>query len=177
MGTYLSCGIAKTINVKKKGYAKEVILEKLGKSVNLDIYDEPEETEDYLIFELKKDIMEKYAVEFVKEQLNIAKENSVEPEKIKHDIKDLENKKYDELMEMAEIKRYRNFQYIEGNVFSNDVSYISDGLDIIADIIVYALEGKVIMECYNSIFRYFRNLILKNSTNPIKTAAVVSLIG
>lgn len=109
MGTYLSCGIAKTINVKKKGYTKEVILEKLGKSVNLDIYDKPEETEDYLIFELKKDIMEKYAVEFIKEQLNIAKWNSTEAERMRNYIKDLVNKKYNEFMEITEAKRYHNF--------------------------------------------------------------------
>ena len=50
-------------------------------------------------------------------------------------------------------------------------------LTIFADIIVYMIDGKILMECYADMFRYLRNLILKNSNNPIKTSAVISIIG
>ncbi len=72
MGRFLECGIAKTIKVEKDRYSKEEILNKLAKSVDLNIYDAIEEREKYFELELKKDIMEKYAVNFVEEQLKIA---------------------------------------------------------------------------------------------------------
>ena len=52
MGTYLSCGIAKTIIVKKSNYTKEKILGQLEKSIDLNIYMEPYENERYLFLEM-----------------------------------------------------------------------------------------------------------------------------
>ena len=54
---------------------------------------------------------------------------------------------------------------------------ISKNLDIYADIIEYISDGKIIMECWDSMFRYIRNLIVNSSNNPIKIAAVITLVG
>ena len=80
-------------------------------------------------------------------------------------------------MEIAEKRQYAEFQLIEGNRFSNDISYIAEDLTIFADIIIYLFRGKVLMEEYYGVFRYMRNLIIKNSNNPIKTSVVVSIVG
>ncbi len=175
MGTFLCCGIAKTIIVKKERYTREEILEKIKKTIDLNIYNNPLENEKYLLLEMKREFMEKYAIKFIEEQLEIALENTSEEDKSL--IKELKDKKYDELMEFAEEKQYQNFQLIEGNIYSNDISYIANKLTIFADIIVYMIDGKILMECYADMFRYLRNLILKNSNNPIKTSAVISIIG
>ena len=177
MGRFLECGIAKTIKVEKDRYSKEKILNKLAKSVDLNIYDAMEEREKYFALELKKDIMEKYAVKFVEEQLKIAGQdiNKICGDKIS--LKDLENKKYDELMEIANEKECYNFQFLDCLFgFSNDISYIAKDLFICADIIDFLGDGKIIMECYGNVFRYFRNLAIKNSNNPIKTAMVVTIV-
>ena len=175
MGTFLCCGIAKTIIVKKERYTREKILEKIKKTIDLNIYNNPLENEKYLLLEMKREFMEKCAIKFIEEQLEIAVENTSEEDKSL--IKELKDKKYDELMQIAEEKQYQNFQLIEGNIYSNDISYIANKLTIFADIIVYMIDGKILMECYADMFRYLRNLILKNSNNPIKTSAVISIIG
>ena len=159
MGTFLCCGIAKTIIVKKERYTREEILEKIKKTIDLNIYNNPLENEKYLLLEMKREFMEKYAIKFIEEQLEIALENTSEEDKSL--IKELKDKKYDELMEFAEEKQYQNFQLIEGNIYSNDISYIANKLIIFADIIVYMIDGKILMECYADMFRYLRNLILK----------------
>ena len=177
MGRFLECGIAKTIKVEKDRYSKEEILNKLAKSVDLNMYDAMQQREKYFALELKKDIMEKYAVKFVEEQLKIAGQdiNKICGDKIS--LKDLENKKYDELMEIANEKECYNFQFLDCLFgFSNDISYIAKDLFICADIIDFLGDGKIIMECYGNVFRYFRNLAIKNSNNPIKTAMVVTIV-
>ena len=54
MGQFLSCGIAKSIFVEKASYTKEEILKKLAKSIDLNIYKEPKENEEYLFLDLKE---------------------------------------------------------------------------------------------------------------------------
>ena len=177
MGTFLCCGIAKTIIVKKESNTKEDILQKMRNAIDLNIYNEPLENEKYLLLEMKREYLEKYVIEFIEEQLEIAVQDTNEKEDHKSIIENLRNKNYDELMQIAEEKQYQNFQLVEGNIYSNDISYIANKLTIFADIIVYMIDGKILMECYTDMFRYLRNLILKNSNNPIKTSAVISIIG
>ena len=173
MGRYLSCGIAERILVDKERYSKDEILDKIKDSIDINIYD-TDESEEYVELKLKKDILEKYAIKFIEEQLKIAKINNSKIER----LKELENKKYEELMEIAHEKRYINFEFLEGYIgFSNDISYLADGLTITADIIDFLNDGKIIIECYYNLFRYFRNQVIQNSSNPIRTAMVVSLIG
>ena len=165
----------KNNNSEKRKIYKRRNIRKNKKTIDLNIYNNPLENEKYLLLEMKREFMEKYAIKFIEEQLEIALENTSEEDKSL--IKELKDKKYDELMEFAEEKQYQNFQLIEGNIYSNDISYIANKLTIFADIIVYMIEGKILMECYADMFRYLRNLILKNSKNPIKTSAVISIIG
>jgi len=176
MGTYLSCGIAKTIKVKKENFSKKEIIEKLSKAIDINIYDLSEDTDECLKFELKKDIVEKYAVKFAEEQLKIAEQDINKTDEDSMSLKSLENKKYDELMEILESNQCYNFQLIEGfRFFENDISYITKGLLVFADIIKFLDDGKAIMECYSDVFRYFRNQGIENSNNPIKTAMVVTI--
>ncbi len=180
MGAYVSCGIAKSIEIEKKGrhygnYKVDEILEEVGKEIDLNIYD-IKETERAIYLELKPKIFQENAVPFIKEQLekrNLKKDYTKEDLK---KLKDLEGKSYEELIEIAEEKSCRPFQLIEGCILTNDISYISDSkFEMHADIIIYILDGKAFMECYSDIFYYFRKTIIDGSNNPIKSSVVITL--
>lgn len=184
MGKFLCVGIATKVFVKKDGYSKEKIINQLKKTLDLKIYDEPIEDEKFLLLGMKTEYIEKYAVPFVEEQLKIVLENMVdieEYERISKNLKELlensKGKNYEELMQMAEEQQSINFELAEGNLFTNDISYIGDGLTIFADLITYLNDGKIIMESYYDMFRYFRNTIIKSSNSPIKTSAMISIVG
>lgn len=184
MGRFLCAGIATKVFVKKDGYySKEKIMNQLKKTLDLKIYDEPIEDEKFLLLGMKTEYIEKYAVQFVEEQLNIVLENMVDTrdyERISEGLKELlensKGKNYEELMQMAEEKHNINFQLIEGDLFTNDISYIGNRLTIFADLITYLSDGKIVMETYYDMFRYFRNTIIKSSNSPIKTAAMISIV-
>lgn len=180
MGAYLSCGIAKSIAIDKKQrfcgkYEKEEILEEIKKEIDLNIYD-IKETENAIYLELKPKIFEENAVAFVKEQLE---KRNLNKDYVKEDlekIKKLEGKDYEELIEAAKEKSCRPFQLIEGCILTNDISYISDSkFEIHADIIIYIMDGKAIMECYSDLFYYLRKTIMNESNNPIKSSVVLTL--
>lgn len=184
MGRFLCVGIATKVFVKKDGYSKEKIMYQLKKSLDLKIYDEPIEDEKFLLLGMKKEYIEKYAVPFVEEQLKIVLENMADIEdyeRISKNLKELlensKGKNYKELVQMAEEQQNINFELAEGNLFTNDISYIGDGLTIFADLITYLNDGKIVMETYYDMFRYFRNTIIKSSDSPIKTSAMISIVG
>lgn len=44
-----------------------------------------------------------------------------------------------------------------------------------ADGVDYLVEGKAVMECYDSLFTYIHNMIRKTSANPLKDTVAVLL--
>ena len=156
---------------------KNVISCNVVNAIDLNIYMKPWENERYLFLEMKREFIENYAIKFVEEQLKTAEKNDNQKEDYKNLIEQLKDKKYDDLVQIAEHKKYENFQLIEGSEYSNDISYITEELTVFADIISYIDDGKILMECYYDMFRYLRNLIIKSSINPIKTSVVISIIG
>ena len=180
MGQYLACGIATEIRVEKnwKSATNEKILEEMGKKINLEIYDIY--TDDKIIcLNIKEDLFEKYAVSFIEEQLEIIKETLTHDFEIEglQDLKKLKGKTYNELIEVSNEKSCFFFQMLEGNRYCNPVGYLAEGETVYADVITYISEGKIYMECFNGMFDYIRRLIINSSTNPIKTAVVVTIIG
>lgn len=182
MGRYLDCGIATKITILKDGgylkrrYSKEEILEEIGKELNLNIYN-VEESEKEVCLNIKENILEDNIVDFITEQLNELKDRD---EYIEEDLGKLQKIKglnYSEIMEIANQKSIYVLQYLEGCRFANDITYITDKFIAYADIISFIGNGKIFMEEYYRIFYYIRNLIIKSSKNPIKTAAVITIIG
>ncbi|MDO5556885.1 MAG: hypothetical protein Q4G05_01385 [Clostridia bacterium] len=182
MGQYLACGFAKKIYIKLEYQnKKEDVLKKMKKEFDLSIYDYSEKG-DYLIFEMKKDLFEKYAIDFIKEQLKdtfYKKHNKMYERSKEHYERflKLEGKSYDELMEIFEEKNNVYFQLLEGSRVCNLINYITDEYYTFADIVTFCSDGKIFMEEQNEIFYYLRKKIIKSSKSPIKTSAVVSIIG
>ena len=53
--------------------------------------------------------------------------------------------------------------------------YSSEKLYLSADGVDYLVEGKAVMECYDSLFTYIHNMIRKTSANPLKDTVAVLL--
>jgi len=88
------------------------------------------------------------------------------------------HKKYKEIMEVANRGYAYNFQYMEGYVANNRVSYLfKRGVDAYCDLISIERDGKTIFECYYDIFSLFRNSVIDSLQNELKYALVVTLIG
>lgn len=178
MGQYLSCGIATEIIVEKRWDSTEKILEKMKNKIDLNIYDISQD-DKYICLSIKEDIFEKYAIPFIEEQLEPVKNNLTTEKELRSlkNFEELKGKSYEELIKISNEKSNYFFQRTEGNRVCNDVSYLTDGNIAYADVINYISDGKIFMECYHDIFDYIRSLMIKSSTNPIRTAAVVTIIG
>ena len=180
MGQYIGCGIATKLTVRKKSdrtwneLPREELLNILSKQLDLSIFSVAEDDE-YLYLTVKEELLENNILSFINEQL--LKINSKYYKDDLDKLKKLKGKKYQDLLEEAEDGSISSFDLMEGNKYSNNVSYLTNGdHECYADTIVYFCEGKVLMECYYHLFKYMRKLIIEGSKNPIKNAVMVALI-
>lgn len=176
MGRYLSCGIATNLTIKKNYYNRGEVFEKIKDEINLDIYRITED-ENMIYLDIKEKVFEDYAIDFILEQLDSIKEKSKHVYEALEELEQVKGKSYNELIDISKEKSIYTFQFMEGSLWSNDISYLCDDLEIHADVISYILDGKIIIESYYELFRYFREKIIKTSNSPIKTACVVLTIG
>lgn len=176
MGQYLECGIAQRIIVESRyNEDNKTILERIGKNIDLSIYNVIEE-DDCIELEMKKEIFEKYAVDFIIEQSKYFGEYG------RFDLDSLlkiKGLKYDELIDIANEKSVYNFQFLDGNYINMDISYLDPKSDcrIYGDFISFIGDGKAFFECYNRIFTYLRNCIINSSNNPIRSSAIITIYG
>lgn len=171
----LNCGVATCISIKKGGYSTEEILEDLRLSMNLDIFD-IEDKEEYLYLNIKEDIFEDNIIDFIKSQITIAGKKYLE-----RDFKFLEEFKGKTLDEMIEYsKDYNRLPFYHSNGYfsiSNDISYIFTNIrcSATADMVTYITEGKIIMECWFSIFKYLREKLVNATDNILKDALFLTI--
>ena len=61
--------------------------------------------------------------------------------------------------------------------FCNDINYIAEesNLGMYADILSFFSCGKVLIECYNELFDYLRDKIIKAIDNPLKDSIFITL--
>ncbi len=178
MGRYLACGIAikMVIENERAGEDKDKILKDLGKKVDLDLY-EITDKDSNIILTMKKELLEKYAVDCILEQLEYCREKYKKEEKEK--VKKIKGLKYDELMKSAKEDHIYSFELFEGSHFSSDISYLLEfsRANIFCDMIYYVIDGKVDFECWYEMFTYFRSCIIKSSTSPLSSSLVIDIIG
>ena len=156
MGTYLSCGIATKITISKR-YSEDndKIIERI----------------------LKKELIEKHAVDFAIEQVEKLSER--DKKEAKESIEKLRGLNFEKMIEKAKEEPVYEFQLYEGNRVCNDISYLDPdhNCQIYCDIISIICEGKAFFECYWRMFGYLRNCIIESSKNPIRTATFVTIVG
>lgn len=175
MEQYLQCGIAQKIEIESV-YKEDnkTVLERIGENIDLSLYN-INKGPQYIKLEMKKEIFEKYAVDFIKEQLELFWK--YDKRHFEKNLQRLRNLKYEELIDIAKEKDINNFQFLESKGVWNNISYLDTErfCTIYCDSISYMGLSKVNMNNYNSIFTYLRNCIIKSSDNPIKTSAVITM--
>lgn len=175
MGQYLSVSLAKTIYMQKnsKEESFENVKESLSSLFDLSLYDINNES-DYFVLEMKKEPFQKEIVNLmceICESITFA-----EKEYMQKIIEDIKSKNYKQIMEMAE-RNSMYFRYGKGSHVSNDISYLLNNHRGFCDTIDFIYDGKIFMECYNNIFYYLRNSIIKGIKNPLGKSIVVTMIG
>ena len=178
MGQYIQAGICNRIKVSKREMEQnrvnfEEFKEGLAKEISLELY-EVEEFESAYIFSLRNDVLENGdLVKFLVEQyelLNIAKDRTV---KIIDSLKAVG--RADDIIELAEQKKYENFQSI--SIYDNIYCTLWEHRVMVEyEMMIFLLEGKIVMECYRRFLRYIENLIVKISSYELRGAVKV-LIG
>lgn len=175
MEQYLQCGIAQKIiieNIYKED--NKIILERIGENINLDLYNINKKPQ-FIELEMKKEIFEKYVVDFIIEQLNLFwKYEIMEKEE---NINKLKALKYEELISIAKENDINSFQFLQSNGLNNSISYLDleRKTRIHCDTICYMGLGKVNVQDFNGIFTYLRNCIINSSNSPIKTSAIITV--
>lgn len=176
MGQYIQAGICHGIMVRKKEMEQnrvtfEEFKEGLGKEVSLDLY-EIDEVENGYIFYLKDEVLENgELVKFLSEQYELLNINKDRAEKIIDSLKGLS--KADDIIELAEQKSYENFYY--SSIYDNIYCTIWKRRVMVEyELMIFMVEGKIMMECYRRFLKYIENLIKKDSPYVIsKTVKVL----
>lgn len=174
MGTYLINGIVHDIfiekkQIKTKRLAIDKVIDQLGKEVNINLYNFNTDRDNYL-WRVKPEIFDSKLVAFLDDQFRMyCDEKDLH---MQETIKELGNiKTSNEIIELAKSKQLVHFQWVDSiiehmkvpqeNGFDTDVS-------VNYCLISYFLDGKIIMECYENILKYFeRNVRLQRKKYPI----------
>ena len=163
MGRFWAIGLCVSAAVSKKDVEKHLeeksaddILKQLETKYQLaDVY-ERSEKEDYYVYKLKTEILDKEYVPLIERfySLRYKDDDDIDSSAALEKLKALP----DSSSRLALLER-KSFQtYQEGN----DVSYFyperytSNPIRIYSNNAILSLDGKIIMECYNSVFSFFR---------------------
>ncbi len=184
MGTYLTTGIVQDIIIEKrqiryKDITIDIINARLKEEINLDHYDYTEDSDGYY-WKIKPKMLEGNLVEFLDTQFQM-----YEGKKDSHMQKALEEiakaKTGNEILNLAASNELINFQLVD-QIMEHIRVIRSNGFDehvrIYYNVISYFMDGKIIMECYANIFKYFElNIRLQKDKYPIVDCVKIMITG
>ena len=102
------------------------------------------------------------------------------PENLKsytnEDIEEIKGKKISEILKLAE-EHPLGFQYLEGSIVCNDISYLLKGHSGFANVIDLINDGKILMECYSDMFYFLRTNLVKALRTKLRKSIVITIIG
>ncbi|WP_339179309.1 hypothetical protein [Paenibacillus sp. FSL R5-0701] len=166
MGQYLQMGICHQMLIRKKEIEKttiEKIKNELGKLVDLELFDF-EESEENVSFIIKESVVQEQLHMFLSEQFSLYDQSYAED--FSELLSEIEKRKsLDEIIELAKEKESRFFQH--NNVHDN--IEISPWQTARVDTSLFAIfiEGKLLMESYNSFLHYLEELVRASSSQAI----------
>ena len=174
MGTHLATGIiAKVLmskaDIERKSLHMKDIHESLQRELDLSSYIFQEKG-DIISWEIKPEMLEGNLAEFLRTQFMmydgvVDKEAQLAIDAIK------KAQTGDKIIEFSKENRNANFQMIShlyGDLSVQKSNGFSDYLDIQYHMMAFFIDGKIIMECYNSILHYFeQNIRLQAKEYPI----------
>ncbi|QZN76208.1 hypothetical protein [Paenibacillus sp. DR312] len=169
MGQYLQMGICHQMLIGKREIGKTTIDNikgELGKLVNLELFDF-EESEENIFFIIKESVVQEQLHMFLSEQFSFYDQSYAED--FSELLSEIEKRKsLVEIIELAEEKEFRFFQH--NNVY--DSIEISPWQTARVDTSLFAIfiEGKLLMESYNSFLHYLEELVRARSSQAISGA-------
>ena len=182
MSKYLCVGLAKEIvvQVRDEKMAKEIEAEffnKVDKEIYEVKYEIPEnDSRAYVVFNLKEDLMAKYAMDLMIEQHEkyIKSEDSAEAIEYYKHIKEKSEK---EILELINTENNEHMYTFRLGWFGFDISFLFEtSVDAyITEFTTFHCSFKTFMEEYYTYFKYMRNLLINSTENPLRTALAVSL--
>jgi hypothetical protein len=177
MGQYLTSNIVEKITVSKEGEEEgddEKIKDILSKELNLGKYYFTEDKDNYY-WELKEGYLAGDKIRsFLEDQFKMYGNNEMKEEELKKiscaktakDIKDMAEDKFSPNFQKS---TENNYLYVDSSRRRIYVKY---------DVIIYLIQGKIIMECYNDILRYFSKAIqLQKEKHEIADCTKVMITG
>lgn len=178
MGQYIQLGICCKATISKRQMEESVtyeqLIEEMNKEINLDLYDITEDEEEY-VFILKNENLKKGdLIKFLQEQYELCYAEKDDVKEIIDILEKTDNS--NDIISIAKEKKYQNFQYndyVYENIYCTKWRH---RISVQYELIVYFIQGKILMECYYDFLRYIENIISKNSSNKLSSTvkAVIS---
>jgi hypothetical protein len=173
MGTYLVNGIVKDIAIPKKHIRyKDIpidnIIISLQNEVNLDYYNFSEDTDGYY-WEIQPKILEGNLTDFLATQFEMYKAKNDEYREAAI-LKIREATSGQDIINLACSRKLVRFQLVDNLIKYLSVDVVGFDNDVMTyfSMMTYFMDGKIIMECYGNILRYFERVIrLQRNQYPI----------
>ena len=174
MGTYLTNGIVQDITIEKRVLERQhvtiaAVTESLKKEVNIDCYNRSEDSDAYY-WNIKPEMFNDNFVEFLDAQFRMyCDEKGDNFQKVIDAITAI--KTTEEIITLAGTNSLSCFQLLDN--LSNYIEVVRDvgftsQISVDYRLISYFMDGKIIMECYKNILKYFEhNIRLQRDKYPI----------
>ena len=168
MGQFLVIGIATRFVADKKKCEKafkgvEGLKTAMEKQFNSKGIYQMTETDSKIILELKPEIAEKEWIDFIRAFYDIRYTDYVERDRVFEELSQKDNLK--DWFEIAERKEFEGYQAIDFYFYPLDGSDFFYQPYVYMDMVILSLDGKIMMECYWSLFCFFTRIIREKLSN------------
>lgn len=165
MGCFLAIGLRLTAAIRKKdidhrqdGVTLEDVLDRVANECHLgSIYDMKEE-DGYFVYTVKKEILDEELMPFLKKFYSLRYlDDQADSSYVLEDLEKLPD--MTSRLAILENKSYQTYQ--EGDEFCYyRIKGLWDDVRLSCHNAILSIDGKIIMECYNDVFKFFRRCII-----------------
>ena len=176
MGNFLYISIATKIVVLKRDCFNHIIssreiIEKMSRYFQLDLYFQSED-DNHVYFDLKEDVIKNNLCSFLKEHVVNNGESRYIDEYLDN-IELLQNKTTQEVIhfiknEDIDYFNFYNSRYLKKTYLDNELKMYFEGIN-------YIFDGKILIETYNSFFRYIHYRIRAPHKNPLEGTTFIDM--
>lgn len=168
MGQYLVIGIATRMVADKERCASafkgvEGLKAAMEQQFNSSGIYQMSETESKVILELKPEVAEKEWIDFIRAFYDIRYTDYEERDMVLEELSQKNNLK--DWFEIAECRKYEGYQAIEFYFYPLDGPSSFYHPYVYMDMVILSLDGKIVMECYGSLFEFFTRIIREKLSN------------
>jgi len=121
------------------------------------------ETESKIILELKPEVAEREWIDFIGAFYDIRYSDYVERDMVFEELSQKDNLK--DWLEIAEGKEFEGYQATHFYYCPMDSPSAFYDAYVSMDVVILSLDGKIMMECYDSLFDFFTRLIREKLSN------------